>query len=275
MDIIEVESIDSFVSEGILYASDELGKKIDFEFRNSCKDNSNFRDILLQYIVSGEPIAYLILITRDSLAEGMSRNRVVQYAFQRRPSINVVSLVENIKAEINYQEARKKIFPLMRETADFLLISMSVNQLFLSKLRERYTFEYLEDKASRYYGQAAVDFKKLGAEDGFVHVLKELSQHFDDYISLMRFFSAEFLNQKVLLSNDFQRLSPERRKEIFDKYIDVYLDKFSDYKTLHSQPLRDDNMISLFVQELNNLGAKLQALNPEFKYKPLEYNEIS
>jgi hypothetical protein len=159
----------------------------------------------------------------------------------------------------------------MKDMADFLMISMTINQTFLGKLTEYYSFDDLEDKASRYYGQVALDFNKIGANKGYINTFRCLSNKFDDYMSIMRLFSSKYLNQKVLQPKDLAKLEPGEKKKMFDKYIDKYLDKMNDYNSLVNSSIIDPNLVTLFAKEINNLGAKLSILDPEFKHKEIEY----
>ncbi len=282
--VLAVDSIDSFVAEGIFNASDEIGEDVDIDLRISCEGNRDNRQVLINYIIHGDSIAYLIFTVENSLKETMSdeedtdetntpRNKIAEYAFKRRPKVDVVHLVEHAKREIEYQEARGHIYPLMKDMADFLMIAMTVNQGFLSGLAKKYTLTELEDKASRYYGQAALDFRKLGAEKGFVTTLKQMSNEFDKYMSIMRFFSSSYLNQKVIQLSDIAKLSPEVKTEMFEQNMDRYLEKLHNYRTMVDDPLgrRDDTLIQRTVTEVNDLGKRLAVLSPEFKHKEIKY----
>jgi len=273
-EILMPRSTDSFVAKGVFDACDNIGLRVNDEFRRVCTTDECNPFVFNDFISEGEPAAYLMLVVSNSLKFGFYKDeerffdggRIAPYIFDRRAGMDLFYLVEQTKAESDRQEARSMIHPLMLDMADFLMLAMNINRAFLKRLGREYRDDFLEDKTARYYGQSAVDIAKTGEDVGLQRTLKSLSRCFADYNAMMKWFAANCLEQKVIRAKDIAKLNPELKERLFDEYNQRYWEKKREYKLMAADP-RDAVLLRQTCDELNELGKICNALNNEFKHE--------
>lgn len=275
-EILVPQSTDSFVAKGVFESCDNVGICVNEEFRRICTTDECSAIQFSDYISAGEPAAYLMLVVSNSLKFGFNKDeerffdgsRIAPYIFDRRAGRDIFNIVEQTKAETERQEARNAVHPLMLDMADFLMLAMSVYKDFLKRLGRNYTDDFLEDKTARYYGQSAVDLAKTREDDGLERTLRNLSKRFDVYNTMMKWFAANCLEQKVIRTKDIAKLNPELKKELFEEYNQRYWQKRKDYTVMAGKPI-DLKLLRQTADELNELGKICAALNNEFKHEDI------
>jgi len=211
MGIFTTESIDTFIANGITESAEYIGIDVSEHFKDDMKKGGDKTAVLCDYVSAGNSVAYLVYIVSDSFKNGFPSNRVFPFVCEGKASY-IFSVVETAKDTMDYLENRDYIVPLLKDVADFLLLSMSVNPLFLSTMQKHYSIDNIEFKASAYYEQASRDVSKINKDEGLASVLSHLAHEFEKYLVVMKRFSHEKLNQQIVNKPVFKKRIVRFRK---------------------------------------------------------------
>lgn len=276
MGVISFESIDSFVAQGISEAAESIGVEVSSNLRNTCIGPGDKTKQLQDFVSRGNPFAYLVFVVSDSFKSGFPNNRVVPYITCKsrikasyKFGLNILHDFEN--AHVSEQEEGDFTNPLLKDVADFLLISMSVNPDFLFQFKRHYTLSELEFKTSRYYGQASLDIKKAQGNDGLVMSLYTLADEFPKYLNIMKRFSNRRLNQEIVNERIFEIRETEFKGKAYDEKLDYFLAQYQLYSQLTKKEVEPKNIeaVNIIIADLNETAERLKKINPDFNYQPI------
>ncbi|MBD3309834.1 hypothetical protein GF351_01300 [Candidatus Woesearchaeota archaeon] len=257
------------VAIGIHSAAKDLGMRVKPMFVDSVVQVDDAVPVIGKYIFGeGYPIAYLSFMVADSLESGVRSNRVIPHLVprkKRRSTISLARLMDVRDRYIDDQAEHAYANALMRETADIMLLSLSILPAFMPDLPTA----DIEFKARKYYGQAAIDMEKGHGFPGLTKALSGLSDDFDKYLLVMRKYSEKSLDQHPLTEEEKAEAEEEVRKALYDETMDYFLDQINLYRSLEMHITEDRSETDMLVDDINETIDRLKKLDPEFDHPKL------
>ena len=225
MNIMDIGPIDKYVATGVIYAAEDLGMHANPRLIDAIQGNNPATAIKKQ-LGFGDPLAYVITIVSNEFKNG--QNSPVLKILDKNVKVHIGDYTHDI---FYYVEKKREIsqnpnstdgideilemnlieFPSIQEMADIILLTSGLYPILHKRFLEKYNSSELEDKTSRYYGQEAIDRKRInGTSDGVIEALERVSLNIIEYIVILQTVAHNQFNQQIL----DQALFEERRKEV-------------------------------------------------------------